>query len=131
MIAGVVNGRREATLALTLRGPTGATATVVTVIDTGYSGFLTVSGDVVRQLGLAVKSASRARLADGKECLFDMYEAEIDWDGHPRTIKVSAIGDEALAGMKLLAGCRLTIDIEVGGVVEIVPLSNQSQPPPP
>jgi len=72
-----------------------------------------------------------ARLADGTLRSFDVFRAEVDWAGTPREVPVSVLGDEALVGMKLLAGCRLTIIIEVGGVVEIVPLSNQSQPPPP
>ena len=72
-----------------------------------------------------------ARLADGTLRSFDVFRAEVNWAGTPREVPVSVLGDEALVGMKLLAGCRLTIIIEVGGVVEIVPLSNQSQPPPP
>lgn len=129
MITGTVNGRREATIPLTLWGPNGATATVVAVIDTGYSGFLILPTDVVQQLSLVSKSAGRATLADGSVRVHDTYAADLEWDGQMLAIPVSTIGPDVLAGMRLLEGHRLTVDVSPGGAVEIVPLSPPAPPP--
>jgi hypothetical protein len=37
-------------------------------------------------------------------------------------VLVSAVGDEALVGMRLLAGHELRIEVVPGGVVEVTPL---------
>jgi predicted aspartyl protease len=42
MITGIVNGRLEATLQLTLRGPNGQIRSVKAVVDTGFDGSLTL-----------------------------------------------------------------------------------------
>jgi hypothetical protein len=39
-----------------------------------------------------------------------------------RAVLVSAVGNEPLMGMRLLAGHKLVIDVELGGMVEILPL---------
>lgn len=42
-------------------------------------------------------------LADGSVRHFDVYAAEVEWDGAWRPVLVSALGDEVLLGMRLLA----------------------------
>ena len=42
MIEGVVNAAHEAVVALHLQGPEGRTGDIEAVVDTGYSGFLTL-----------------------------------------------------------------------------------------
>ena len=61
-------------------------------------------------------------LADGTSRRFDTYEPEIEWGGEWRAMVVYALGGEALAGMGLLAGQELRVEIVAGGVVEIGPL---------
>ena len=61
-------------------------------------------------------------LADGSVQQVDIYAAEIDWDGSWRSVMVAALGDEALVGMRLLAGHELRIAVVPGGAVEITPL---------
>lgn len=122
MIAGTVNARREAKISLTLKGPGGTTATVEAVIDTGYTGFLVVSSALAQQLGLLLASANQARLADGSIRVFDTYSAEVEWDGQLRPIPVSTLGDEALIGMRLLDGYRLTVDVTPGGTAKVTKL---------
>jgi len=50
------------------------------------------------------------------------YAAEVEWNGGWRPVLVSAVGDEALLGMRLAAGNELRIAVVPGGVVEITPL---------
>jgi predicted aspartyl protease len=71
-------------------------------------------------------SIGEALLADGSERHFDIYAAEVAWGGNWRRVLVSAVGDEVLLGMRLLAGHELRVQVVDGGVVEIVPLANSA-----
>jgi predicted aspartyl protease len=61
----------------------------------------------------------RARLADGSEILFDVYEAVVTWDGMERNILVDEADTEPLIGMKLLRGYELKMQVVSGGKVTI------------
>jgi predicted aspartyl protease len=76
----------------------------------------------VTALGLVRQSSSGAVLADGSFRQFDVYAAEVEWDGVWRPVLVSAVGDEELLGMRLLAGHELRMKVVPGGSVEIAPL---------
>jgi clan AA aspartic protease len=119
MIRGMVNIRLEAVVPLRVRGPTGVDVVVDAVIDSGFTGSLTLPSTTVAALGLIRVSGGSAILADGSARPFDIYAAEVEWDGVWRGILVSAVGAEALLGMRLLAGHSLRIDVASGGVVEI------------
>jgi clan AA aspartic protease len=122
MIRGIVNARLEAVVRLRLRGPGGAEADVDAVVDTGFSDALTLPIATVAALGLAPWSASAVVLADGSQGLVVVYEADVDWGGTWRRVLALAVGDEALIGMRLLAGHRLVVEVIPGGAVEITPL---------
>lgn len=119
---GTVNARREAVLRLRLRGPTGTEAELDAVIDTGYSGLLTLPAAVAAALGLERGMGGRATLADGSVRRFDTFAAELEWGGGWRNVVVSALGDEVLVGMKLLAGYQLRVEIVPAGAVEVTEL---------
>ena len=118
MMTGTVNGSREAILPLRVTGPAGS-AVVPAVIDTGFSGFLTLSPGTVLALGLVYVMRGASTLADGSRDEYDMYRADIEWFGTPRRVLVSAVGTEALLGMGLLAGCELRVEAVPGGAVEV------------
>jgi clan AA aspartic protease len=122
MIRGAVNARHEAVVRLRLRGPGGTETDVDAVIDTGYSGALTLPAAAVTTLGLLRQSGGQAALADGSIRQFDIYAVEVAWDGGWRPVLVSAVGNEVLLGMRLLAGHELRIAATPGGAVEIAPL---------
>jgi clan AA aspartic protease len=122
MIRGQVSARREAIVRLRVRGPSGSELDVDTVVDTGFTASLTLPAALVATLGLIRQSGGSAVLADGSIRLFDIYTAEVAWDGGWRPVSVSAVGDEALLGMRLLTNHALHIEVEPGGVVEITPL---------
>jgi clan AA aspartic protease len=119
MIRGTVNARLEAVVPLRIRGPSGVESSVDAVVDSGYTGSLTLPAATVAALGLVRLSGGSALLADGSSRPFDIYAAEVEWDGAWRMILVSAVGAEALLGMHLLAGHTLRIDVAPGGIVEI------------
>jgi clan AA aspartic protease len=122
MVGGVVNTRHEAVVRLRVRGPSGLEMDVDTLIDSGFTASLTLPATTVAALGLARQSGGGAVLADGSVRQFDIYAAEVQWNGVWRPVLVSAVGVEALVGMRLLAGHELRIEVVPGGVVEITPL---------
>ena len=79
--------------------------------------------DVVSTLALIRQSGGTAVLADGSIRQFDLFAAEVAWDGHWRAVLVSAVGKESLLGMRLLAGHELKVEVVPGGNVEILPLT--------
>ena len=64
------------------------------------------------QPGLAV-------LADGSIVWFEVYLADIDWNGGRRRVEVQAIDAEPLVGMGLMLDHDLTIRMVDGGPVTI------------
>jgi clan AA aspartic protease len=122
MIRGVVNARHEAVVRLRVRGPGGAELDFEALIDTGFTGSLTLPSAAVTALGLVRQSGGSVALGDGSVRHFDVYAAEVEWDGNWRPVLVSAIGDEILVGMRLLAGHELRVAVVPGGPVEISPI---------
>ena len=119
MIQGVVNAAYEAVIPLTVRGPAGQTQDIEAVIDTGFTGFLTLPSGVVVELGLPFVNTGLATLADGSEATFDVYRATVLWDGAPRYVRAYAADAAPLAGMRLLDLHNLNIDVKTGGSVVI------------
>jgi predicted aspartyl protease len=77
MIIGVVTAFRQATIRLSVRDSTGQEHALEAVIDTGFDGALTLPPTLIAALGLPWRRRGRARLADGNESLFDVYEATV------------------------------------------------------
>lgn len=119
MIQGVVNDAHEAVVTLSLRGPTGRVRDIEAVIDTGYSGFLTLPSTLVTELGLPFAYIGRAFLANDDEVSFDVHDVTVLWDGLPKHIKADAAGSTPLVGMLLLDKHDLNIEVESGGRVII------------
>ena len=118
MITGSVSDR-EACIQLTVRGPRGREREVRAVVDTGYTAFLALPPDVITWLGLPWRSRGRGILADGSECLFDIYSGKVVWDGKVRNILIDEAETDPLVGMALLTGCELKMQIQPGGRVTI------------
>ena len=118
-MVGVVNSRWEAKIRLPVVGPSGIKLDIDAIIDTGFTGSLVLPASIVTDLGLTRRSGGTAVLADGSACNYDNYGAEVVWNGATRGVVVSAVGHEALIGMVLLSGHKLTIDVIQGGVVEV------------
>src|SRR5262249_49265379 len=122
MIAGMVNANREATIPLMVLGPQGHQQEIEAIIDTGFTGFLTLPPLLVTTLGLAWLCRQPGILADGRVEYFDVYVATVIWDGQPRTVEVEAVDAEPLVGMSLLEHHTLRIDGLNGGTGTITQL---------
>ena len=119
MIQGVVNAAYEAVVTLPLQDPEGRTRDIEAVVDTGYSGFLTLPPELVDELGLPFAYIGQAFLANDAEVDFDVHYVTVLWDGQPRDIEADATGSTPLVGMLLLDKHSLTIEVESGGRVVI------------
>ncbi len=121
MILGVVKAN-EAVIRLVVIGPSGQQQEIEAIIDTGFTGFLTLPHSPVERLELPWLCRQPGILADGKVDFFDVYTAEIIWDGQRRTVEVEATETEPLVGMSLLANYSLQMDIREGGAVTLLAL---------
>ena len=81
--------------------------------------WLSLPPDLITQFNLTWKRRGRAILGDGSECVFDVYEAVVVWDGTPLTIPVDEADSEPLVGMSLMEGYQLTMQVFEGGQVEL------------
>lgn len=118
---GVVNLQLEAVLPLRVFGPA-KSVFVAPVVDTGFTEALALPPDVVADLGPVVVGIETSTLADGSQYAAEIYEAEVEWDGVRRAVRVWS-GPEALLGVKLLAGHRLRVDFALSGKVRVRPLA--------
>ena len=119
MIQGVVNAAYEAIITIPLQGSEGRTREIEAVVDTGYSGFLTLPPGLVDELGLPFAYMGQAFLANDAEVDFDVHYVTVLWDGQRRDIEADATGSTPLVGMLLLDKHDLNIEVESGGRVVI------------
>jgi clan AA aspartic protease len=122
MILGEFMPWREAVIRLKVRGPAGPFDQIESVIDTGFTEYLTLPPSVIAALGLAFRSTTSMTLADGSAVQMNVHEAIVLWDGRERLVPVHEAASEPLLGIGLLYGSRLLIDVVDGGDVRIEPL---------
>jgi clan AA aspartic protease len=119
MIRGIVNSNREAIIRLLVRGPAGQRRRIKAVIDTGFTGRLSLPPALIVLLRLPWWRRGRAILADGNETFFDIYEGTVVWDRRRRLIPVYEADSEPLVGMALLEGYELKVQVRKRGTVAI------------
>ena len=119
MILGTVNDAYEAAIPLTVRGPMGQSREVEAVIDTGFTGFLSLPSALATELGLPFLTNESAFLADGSLVRFNVHDATVLWDGQPRRIYAHLSDTTPLIGMRMLDNHDLSIQVRDGGRVVI------------
>jgi clan AA aspartic protease len=107
---------------LTVRGPTGRRDRIEAVIDTGFTGWLTLPSSVIQALGLKWKIEGRGQLADGSQTTFNVFHAFVRWNGRIKKVLVDESESTPLVDMTLLGDCELRMEIRPGGKVSIKPL---------
>ncbi len=111
-MTGIVDSSDRALVPIRLYHPVSADETELDAwVDTGFTGELVASRDVVNRLSLPLGPAVRAGLADGSEVELDAFTCLLDWFGERKRIEVVANqGQFPLLGAGLLAGRKLEID---------------------
>ena len=119
MIVGAMNTQREAIVRLIVVGPQGHEKSIEAVLDTGYTGSLTLPSSVVSALELPFRGRGNVVLGDGSESEFDIHEATIAWAGERRLAAIDVAETDPLLGVGLLLGNELMIQVIAGGAVAL------------
>jgi clan AA aspartic protease len=121
MITGIVVDD-QAWIRLKVGGPKGNVRSIKALVDTGYTGWLTLPAAIVEELGLLWQDAVAGTLADGSLVVLDVYEATVIWNQRPRQIRVDQADAVPLIGMALMQGYELNVKVRSRGKVTLKPL---------
>ncbi len=119
MIRGIVTEELEAWVDLAIAGGEQPAVGFSALVDTGFSGSLTLPQAVLEKFHAKPMFQVNVTLADGSEIVADLFELTVLWDGQPLTIEVDAAETEPLIGMALLAGHDLQMRVVPDGDVTI------------
>ena len=122
MILGFVQNR-EAIVQLAVIGEQQKAQGICAVIDTGFTGSLTLPPTLIADLELMWFTQQEGFLGDGSRRTFDVYRGTVIWDGQLRVIEVNASDTAPLVGMALLEGFELRVQAYEGGSVAILPIA--------
>ena len=118
MATGFVENQ-HALLPITFVQPHSPNLSIEFVVDTGFTGFLTLPPEAVRALQLPYLEDIAANLADDTNVALAVHVATIRWNGTQRDVRVLATGRRPLLGTALLTGHELVIQFVEGGLVSI------------
>jgi clan AA aspartic protease len=93
--------------------------TIEFVVDTGFTGALSLPLAAVIAMGLPFLENMRANLANDTDVILPVHVATIVWHGVERRVRVLATGRRPLLGTALLDGNYLGIEFHNGGEVHI------------
>ena len=102
MIRGSVTEALEALIEVGVEDRNGAIHLLDVVIDTGFTGYLVLPQDTIRQLGLAYIGQRSVILASGGQSSLDAYSAIVSWHDQRRNAIVFESNSQSLLGMSLL-----------------------------
>ena len=117
MTGSVVN--LHAILPVTLRAPGHGDLTVDFVVDTGFTGFLTLPPPAIAALGLPFLEKIPANLADDSEIKIAVHATTILWNALEQEIRVLATGKRPLLGTALLRNQEFVTQFVEGGLVPV------------
>jgi clan AA aspartic protease len=123
MLTGRVTAEKEAVVEIQVLGSAGKVVVPEAAIDTGYNGYLTLPGAVVRDLDLPFVGTTRATLGDGHEVKLDLFSLGVVWEGESREVLALSAEGGVLLGIAMLAGTRVTFEVETDGAVSIESLA--------
>ncbi len=116
----VTSDGREAILSVEVLSAGGTSSLQVeTVVDTGFTGHLTLPSATVEVLHLPTIGSAESILADGSLVMEDVCLARVLWHGEERPVRVLIADATPLLGMALLRGSELRVECLGGGGVRI------------
>jgi clan AA aspartic protease len=118
MIVGIVQ-RREPLIRLKIHGVRGRQQEIDAVVDSGYTGWLTLPPILIAALNLNWQTFGRGILADGSVSVFDVDHAKVVWDGRLRAVFVDELDATPLIGMARLRGYEFKMQVRARGRVTI------------
>ncbi len=115
----VASDGSEPRITLRVRDASGRDRPIEAVIDTGFTGEITLPPEAVESLSLGFQGDGTGTLADGSVESFEIYRAVLLWHGVPRLSLAYAVPGEPLIGMGLLRDSELRVEAVPNGRVEI------------
>lgn len=105
---------------------------VEVLLDTEFTGCLTLSAETVRQLGLSSVGRRTLESANGEWSESQAYLATASWHGHLADVLVLESDSAPLLGMTLLWGSRVTLETDTQGApqIEVSNLVPSTETPP-
>ena len=117
------HGELEPWVAVPIEDANGEFRQCEVILDTGFTGYLTLPEAVIDALGLVSEGQRPVTVASGREESLEYYTAWVSWQGRLYEVGVFQSIDQPLLGMELLNGSRITIDAWEGGDVIIEEVS--------
>ena len=115
MIRGRVNQRLEPVVNVSILDDLDIAHTFEFILDTGFSGHLTLPSDVIDRLGLSYSGQRAVATADGFAHNVDIFMAKVLLHENWRPLFVIRLDGFPLLGMRSLLGCRLSMNVHAGG----------------
>ena len=126
MIRGEVSGDQQALVTIEIIDAEGHPRPVEVILDTGFTGYLTLPSETIRQLGLAPVGRRTFEPANGELFEFEAHLAAVSWHEHLTDAMVLRSDGDPLLGMTLLWGSRVTLDAVAQGEVSIEDLESEA-----
>jgi len=125
MTTGFFTAEREPALSLEAIGPDGRRS-FDAIIDTGFTGELTLPSDWIEDLGLPYAGVEEMMLADGRFRDTAMYDGYVIIDDEAYEVVIAEGPTIPLVGTNLLWGFSLYVEFQASGAVEIERLPESS-----
>ena len=110
MIRGRVTADRTPIIRLEVLDGLGRSVPVAAVLDTGFTGDVSLPIPTIRRLQLRPMGQRMFTLADGEVSVMNTYAARANWHEEPLEVEVFESQGTAIIGMNLLWGNRITIE---------------------
>ena len=124
MIRGKVDANQQALVTIEVLDGEGCSQSLQVVLDTGFTGYLTLPMGSNQRLGLRSVGQRTFELASGELVAFDAYLAVVSWHGSQIDALVLQSDSAPLLGMALIWGSRIIVDALTGGEVTIEELAS-------
>lgn len=117
--------RLEARITANILDHLGIAVPVESVIDTGFTGFMTLPDELIGTLRLARTRSRTMRLADGRSRRLAAYFATVMWHGNPTMITAITMPGTPLIGMSLLWNSDVAIAARESGRVSVSEITDR------
>jgi clan AA aspartic protease len=118
LIAGRVENR-QALIPIVYRGSGQPDVSLEHVVDTGFTGELTLPPEAVKAMGFEFPYDEEIKLANDSREQVPVHVATIVWDGHEATTRVFAMGRRPLLGTALMDAKELVVQFADRGLVTL------------
>ena len=119
MIRGKVNQYQQALITIDIVDSADSLQSLEVVLNTGFTGYLTLPPDAIRRLGLPSAGYRIFELASGEPFEFTTYLATVSWHGRLADALVLQSDSVPLLGMDLLWDSSVTLEAWADGEVII------------